>query len=180
MHEKLERNLRTLDWIAGLMSRASVWFAWICLWAMVFIILIDITGRRFFGHSTQMADELSGYFLVVITFLGAAYTLRQGRHISVDLLQEHLSPKANRILSIFTSVFALAFIVIMILYSLKLSLSSLKFGSLSGTMLNIPMWIPQIVVPVGLFILALAALSHILRLIFLPDQQENAGPSSAH
>jgi len=177
MNKKLERNLRSLDLIAGLMSRASVWFAWICLWAMVLVILIDITGRRFFGHSTQMADELSGYFLVVITFMGAAYTLRQGRHISVDLLQEHLSPKANRILSIFTSVFALAFIVIMIWYSLKLSLSSLKFGTLSGTMLDIPLWIPQIVVPVGLFILALAALSHILRLIFSPDQQENAGAS---
>jgi TRAP-type C4-dicarboxylate transport system permease small subunit len=174
MNEKLERNLRTLDLIAGLMSRASVWFAWICLWAMMLIILIDITGRRFLGHSTQTADELSGYFLVVITFIGAAYTLRQGRHISVDLLQEHISPKANRILSIFTSVFALAFIVIMIWYSLKLSLSSLKFGSLSGTMLNTPMWIPQIVVPVGLSILALAA----LRLIFSPAQQENAGASA--
>jgi TRAP-type C4-dicarboxylate transport system permease small subunit len=147
------------------LSKASAWFAWICLWAMVLIILLDILGRRFLGKSTHMADELSGYFLVVITFMGAAYTLFQGRHVTVDVVMEHLPPKGAHILGLCTSLLGTCFIGIMIWYSLKLSLSSLRYGTTSGTMLDIPMWIPQSIVPLGLFILGLGALVYLLQLI---------------
>ncbi len=178
MKKKTGDLSKRFERLVVLLSHGSAWFAWMCLWAMVIIILIDISGRRLLGRSTHMADEFSGYFLVVITFMGAAYTLIKGRHVSVEVISEHLSGKTKQALSICTALLALAFIAIMTWYSLKLPLSSLKFGSGSGTMLNIPLFIPQLIVPVGLFLLGLAVLSHILRLFRSGNEAEDVHPSS--
>ncbi len=150
--------------ISGL-TNAGAWLAWLCLWAMAVLIVVDITGRRFFGRSTHVADELSGYFLVTITFLAAAYTLVRGKHIKVTAVMSVLPAKARRGLTITNSIMALAFTVIVAWYSLKLPLFSLKAGTIAWTTLETPMFIPELIVPVGLFILALATLAHAIRLI---------------
>ena len=156
--------------ISGLTS-AGAWFAWICLWAMAALIVVDITGRRLLGRSTHVADELSGYFLVVITFVAAAYTLMRGRHIAVTAVIGALPAKARKRLAIANSILALAFTVILVWYSLKLPIISFRGGVIAWTTLETPMFIPESIVPVGLFILALATLAHAIRLIKPTNKQ---------
>ena len=165
---------RVINWLIS----GGACFSWTCLFIMAALIVVDITGRRLIGRSTQVATELSGYFLVVITFIAAAYTLKRERHISVSAVLEALPQKAKKWLTIFNSALALAFTVIVSWYTLKLPLQSLKVGTLSDTWLDTPMFIPQFITPIGLFILALATLSYTIRLFRTANKQKGHDESS--
>ncbi|CAN5830542.1 hypothetical protein BH24DEI2_BH24DEI2_29100 [soil metagenome] len=53
------------------------WLAGVLLVATTALITSEIVLRTFFGRSTQVAEEYSGYFLAAMIYLGAAYTLQR-------------------------------------------------------------------------------------------------------
>jgi len=57
---------------------------------MVALVFANVVARYFLNTSIVWAEELSQYLMVWIAFLGAGLALREGRHVSVDLLQEAL------------------------------------------------------------------------------------------
>ena len=59
-----------------MLSKLGSWISGIAIMIMIFLITLEVVGRKLFGFSTLVSDEFSGYLLVVITFMGAAYTLK--------------------------------------------------------------------------------------------------------
>ena len=50
------------------------------------LIITDIVALKFFNYSFSWIMEVSEYLLVMLTFLGVAWLLKEDGHIKLDLL----------------------------------------------------------------------------------------------
>lgn len=107
--------------------------------------------------------DVSLYLLIACGFLGSAYSLRTGSHFRmvtfVDMGGAGTRRWADRLAYAATLVFAL----IMLWLTASYVLENYQSGFRSGTILNAPLWIPQITMPIGALTLALEALRALLR-----------------
>lgn len=79
---------------------------------------------RFFrdglGSWSVMADEVPGYLLVWIAFLGAYLMLRRGGHISFETLVDALPRLAGKAVRIFNSLLLIGFFAILLVQSVRM------------------------------------------------------------
>src|SRR5699024_9681683 len=71
---------------------------------IVLIIFIDILTMNLFNYSLAWVLEISEYLLVFLTFLGAAWLLREDGHIKLDLILNALSKKGRKRLEFLNSI----------------------------------------------------------------------------
>lgn len=99
--------------IFGWVRRINRWMHWIAaatVTGMMFLTIIDIVGRRFFGRPFQGTVELTQLAMVIIIYLGFAYAENNGDHVSVDIVYGRLRRGAQLALTVITSVFGLVVI----------------------------------------------------------------------
>lgn len=60
------------------------------------VVLIQVVGRYFFSYTPVWSEVLAGYLVVWVSFLGAAYLVRSGAHLSVSLVSTAL-PRRMRL-----------------------------------------------------------------------------------
>jgi len=157
---------QSINWLLSLIDKVSVIFGYISggfVFLMMVIIGYDVVMRHIFNDPTIWADEVSCYLLVGVTFLGAAYTLTMGGHIHVETLVVRLNPKTRQRLEFVTAVLSLAFLVVLTRQNYWLVKDSFVSTKISATLLRTPLYIPQLLIAVGLTWLCLQLLVHILR-----------------
>jgi C4-dicarboxylate transporter DctQ subunit len=66
-------------------------------------ICYQVILRYLFNISPLWVNDFVDYSLVASTFLGAAYVLKEDKHIEVDLFTERLNPHTQLLLKIITS-----------------------------------------------------------------------------
>lgn len=81
MHSKLEKVLR---WSSGLVSA-------IALFTIMWLTLIDVTGRKFFDHSLPGGLELTEILMVIVIFGALPLVSWRGEHVVFDSF-DHLMP----------------------------------------------------------------------------------------
>ncbi len=128
------------------------------------MILAQIIGR-WFGVIIPSTEDFAGFFLAATTFLALAYTFREGGHIRVTILVHMLKGKLQR----FSLALAL-FVFITIIaygsyYSSAFVYESWSFKEVSQGYIPIPLWIPQISMPVGLIIFLIALIDDFILLL---------------
>jgi TRAP-type C4-dicarboxylate transport system permease small subunit len=62
----------------------------VCLVAMVFMVFGNVVLRYGFNSGIDVSDELSRYCFIWLTYLGAMIAMREGGHLGVDTLIQHL------------------------------------------------------------------------------------------
>lgn len=130
--------------------------------ALIALIVVDVVGRYVFLKPTKVADELGAYMLVGITYFGAAYTLRKGMHIKVTILVDRLSARMRRWLTLLMDSLGLFLVVLLTWQSTKLMMMSLSTDTRSVSVLRTPMFIPELLVPIGLGIFSLEILRQLI------------------
>ncbi|MFT0544735.1 TRAP transporter small permease [Allopusillimonas ginsengisoli] len=65
----------------------------LCLAAMCLMVFGNVVLRHFFNSGVNIAEELSRFMFIWLTFLGAIVAMREGGHLGVDVLVRHLSGK---------------------------------------------------------------------------------------
>lgn len=145
-----------------------------CLFFMVSVITVDIAGR-FFGHSILIADEMSRYSFLVITYLGLATTERVGKHIDIDLLTGKFSGRTRYWLAIVVTMVSIALLAWLTLVTAKQVYVVYAGNEVSRTLLKAPLWIPYLCVPLGFAAMSLElVLQLLLRFSRAPElEQEN-------
>ena len=96
--------------------------------------------------------------------------MASGKHINVDLLTSKLSPQLNRSLKAICSLIGLVFSLVFLVTSTEMTLNSYELGLLSTSTLRVPLYLPQLAMPVGFFILSLQFVANLLD----PDAAEAA------
>jgi C4-dicarboxylate transporter DctQ subunit len=154
----LDRAIGALAWFAAVLGAGVVIL-------MMAVVIYSVVNRYVLGTPITWTDELSGYLVVALVMLGAAEALRRGDHISVDLITGWLGPRSRRVVEIWGNVLVLV-VAVSLLISGKATIAySVNFGILSEGYLEVPMWIPQSFLLLGAGLLALVAITNVLRLL---------------
>ncbi len=120
-------------------------------------IVEAVTGRPT-GFLLPAYSELAGYFLVGATFMAAPYALRHGAHIRVSLWIRTLRPGARRAVELWCAALGAALAGYATWFAAALVEQSLRFNDVSYGLITVPLWIPQLPIPIGLAVLTIAFL----------------------
>jgi TRAP-type C4-dicarboxylate transport system permease small subunit len=113
--------------------------------------------RYFVNQPVAWVDELAGYLLVAAVMLAAADALLEGEHIAVDILTERLSAQGRR-WTVLGGLIAVALSALLLtVEGVDMVGFSRMVGLMSNGYLAVPMWIPQLLVPVGAALMLAAA-----------------------
>jgi TRAP-type C4-dicarboxylate transport system permease small subunit len=129
--------------------RAGAVAAEIMLALLVVMVTVEILMRNLFAISFGIVDELMGYFLVAIVFLGLGQSIREGALLRVDVFLNLLGPKVVRTVD---RLYAAVGVVVLGIYLRQLwtlVANSYLRGTASGSAVAIPLWIPQSPMVVG-------------------------------
>ena len=127
----------------------------VLLVAIMLAVSVKIIFRYFLHEALVGVDEIAEISMLYLTFLGAAWLLRRGGHITIDLLFARLKPKTQARLNITTSVFGLFISLILVWYGTAATVSFWQRGILTPTILEVPRALIIGIIPVGSLLLAL-------------------------
>jgi C4-dicarboxylate transporter DctQ subunit len=137
---------------------------------MTLITFAQVIARYVFNYSFVWALELVTFLFAWLIFLGMSYGVRAGSHIGVDALVKALGARTARIVSIVATLCCIAYAVIA-LYGGWVYMSRMRAIGTLAQDLPIPVWIPQIVLPLGFALLAFRFLQVLVRLLKGSDAQ---------
>jgi TRAP-type C4-dicarboxylate transport system permease small subunit len=149
--------------VAGLFTAAMALSA-VCVLVALALIGYSVVVRYFVGEPSLWIDEVVGFLVVGIVMFGAACALREGRHIGVDLVTELMSPHWQRWAQIWSMSVVLILSVFLIVNGWQTAMFSKSIGMVTQGYLELPMYQLQLLIPLGGFLLALAAIDSLLRL----------------
>ncbi len=120
-----------------------------------FPIFYDALARKV-GVPTTWVFEVSQYALICGAFLANAYALRHGNHFRVQILLT-LFPRRRQFLDDLSLAGTLLFAVVIAVCGAMTAFDSWSYGVRSASIFNVPLYLPQAVVPLGGLALALQA-----------------------
>ncbi len=161
------RCIRPLNQVAGMLAM---------------LLIIYITGHilleivmRLFGTSTFVLDEFIGYAVATMTFLGLGYALERGSLVRVNVLLDRIPERWHWLPDLVSTLLALAAFSWLAWYWGQNVWRSYQRGTLSETLAETPLWIPEGMVLVGMLLLCLTLLSRALHLAMERSLPMNTG-----
>jgi C4-dicarboxylate transporter, DctQ subunit len=122
--------------------------------ASVAINFANIIGRYFLSVSLSWAEEAMLFLMIGSVFLAAPPVGWLGRHIRMDVVVSLLPPRAREISEIFSDLVTIATCVMVAFFAWPVVTMLAELDQRSESA-NIPLVIPQAVVPLGLLLMAL-------------------------
>lgn len=144
----------------------------IIIFLLMIMLLLEVLTRYILLAPLSIAEEMGGYLLVSITFLGLAYTWKEKGHVRVTLITSRLPKKVARLVRFTTLILATAFTLPLIKACYDLLADSLLFESRSGSWLRTPLVYPQTIMLVGAVLLFLQLAVEIIKAIFAMKRPE--------
>lgn len=160
----MRRLLLAVDRLVGAVCWLGLAVSAAMLLSSFALVAYSVAMRYFVGRPVPWVDELVGYLLVAIVMTGAADALRRGEHISLDLVTDRLPQKAKRLSTALALLAVLVVGVVLVYAGLDTASFTKMLGIRSTGYLAMPMHLPQLLVPVGGGLLAIAAAGGLLRL----------------
>lgn len=145
----MKRFFEIIDVIVATINQTMAVFG---LTLGVLLAFINVVLRYMFDMSLTWAAELTNYLFIWSALFGAAYGFKHGAHISVTILIEKCSPVITKAFLIFANFLSVLYLGLLSYFGYELVRMLMDFGEMSID-LNIPMWIPHLVLPIA-FILA--------------------------
>jgi len=153
--------VRRLPVLAAWTSRAGAVVGAVALAAMILLITAQVVSRRLLSRPLVVADELSGYLLVILTFTGLGYALLMGDHIQVTLFTDRLGARTRAWLRVAWCVIAAPYLALLVVRTTDLAWDSFRHQTFSVSATNFLLWPIQAFVPLGLGVLLLQLLAEL-------------------
>lgn len=161
--------------LGGVWDRFETLIGGLFLTLAVFIVVAEIIGRNLFEYSMVGADEIASYAVIWSVFFTASIGVKRNIHVRIDVLFFLVPPAVARYIDALGTLISLAFTSYLTYSGWALMQESIMFGEMTMTMLRLPLWIPQAILPIGGFLLSVRLLQ---RLFFLLSKREVGGGSS--
>ena len=131
--------------------------------ATMVVVGYSVMMRYVFGIPQVWTDELVSFWLVAIVTLGAADVLRRDGHIRIDLLTDRLPAQTQPWVDVWGLISVLVLSVVMTISGWEMVSFSWSVDLVSDGYLELPMWIPQSLIPIGFGLMAMAALHRLIQ-----------------
>jgi TRAP-type C4-dicarboxylate transport system permease small subunit len=123
---------------------------------MLAVIGEDVLSRGIWNTSRELSDEIGGYMLIAVAFLGLAVVKTHNSFHRTDYFQSRLPHKAQVASRILFDLLALAVALILLWQYYRYTASRFASGSTAPTRLGTPQWIPAVPMVLGVAAYALA------------------------
>ncbi len=138
--------------------------------AGVALAFYNVVARYVFDSSLTWASELTIYLFLWSTFFGAAYCFKQDAHISISVLLDKVSPRTAKGLMLLSHVITFVFLVAVAYYGYRYLLLVVELEEMSID-LEIPMWIPYLVIPAAFALAAYRVGEKIVYILMTPAEE---------
>ncbi|UCD78359.1 MAG: TRAP transporter small permease [Desulfobacterales bacterium] len=130
------------------------------LTVMILLAFSQIVLRNFFATGIDWADSLVRYLVVWVGFLGAAIAVREGKHITIEVVSRWVSGAGSRIIQSISYFFSVVICGLLTWAAIKFITFEVQMGG--TTFIELPVWIPELIIPVTF---GLMTLRYALRLL---------------
>lgn len=118
--------------------------------ALSLLVTAEVICRSMLGFSLLVTEEIAGYMLVSIVFLGMPLALAEGKLFRVEFVIQRLGFRAREALKLLFNVLSLVIAIILDWQLAQLVIESWERGVLAPTVLATPLYLPQIVMVIGM------------------------------
>jgi TRAP-type C4-dicarboxylate transport system permease small subunit len=156
---------RWSDWVA----KALLAFAATLAFLLSFLVVADVVGRTAFGAPVKGTPEIVSMSIVIICFLQAAYAIRSGGMLHVDVIPALLPARLREALAAAGCLLGVAFFGVIVYGGIDPLAHAWSSGEYEGEgALRVPTWPARLIVLVGAGLAALnyalAFLTHLKRI----------------
>jgi TRAP-type C4-dicarboxylate transport system permease small subunit len=167
MADTVQRGVRTLVSVLRIV-------AGVLLVASIALNFANVIGRYFFNASIYWAEEVMLFLMVGCVFLGNGAVAWSGRQIRMDVIVAMMPPKLRDALNLLAELAFIATALLIVSFSMPVIRDLYNFDQRSQSA-EIPLYIPQSLIPIGLAIMAFLV---VVRLITGGDR--GAGGTAGH
>jgi len=122
---------------------------------MAFFIGADVLLRNIGGGGLAWVIELMEYAMYVATVFAAPWVLREGAHVSVDVVTANLPAWLRRPITILVCILGAAICSVICYYSAIATLRAYERGSMVYKTFIVPEWAISVFVPFGMCLVAI-------------------------
>jgi len=141
----LKRFKRAVETGENILAGAAM----VILSLIICSVCLEIVMRYFLNRPLVWVVEMTEYGLLYVSFLGAAWLLRQGGHVQVDILVDALNPRWRKRCAVFSTAMGLAVSTILTVFGVITTIDHLARGIYKPTVLEFPTGVVLIAVPLG-------------------------------
>ncbi len=156
-----------VETLAKTVRRINSALRYLCMGLLFFMMAlgtVDVFGRYLFNKPILGTLEVFEILLPAIVLLGLGYTQEKKAHVTMEIVISHLSSRTQTILGLFTSGCALVISALILWRGWLLVISFWQMGRTIPT-IGVPMFLPQLLVPIGAFTLCLVLIVQMLQYI---------------
>jgi TRAP-type C4-dicarboxylate transport system permease small subunit len=151
---------RLLRGVRALVSVLRV-LAGVLLIASIALNFANVIGRYFFNTSIFWAEEVMLYLMVACVFLGNGVVAWSGRQLRMDVIVAMMPVPVQKVLALVAELTFVVVAVAIVVFSWPVIRDLWLFDQRSQSA-ELPMVIPQIMIPIGLSIMAFLVVVRLL------------------
>jgi len=155
----MKRLVSLIERIAYLGGYLSGWLVPL----MMMLVVVDVFMRYVMHRPLMVSDEFSAYMLVALSFLGLAYTWREGGHVRIEVLVSHFRGRLYDWVRLVGLTMTFIFMIELDRAAYKMIVYALKINLRSSTWLMFPLFWPQLTIFIGFILLTLLLVIDIFR-----------------
>lgn len=146
-------------------DRIELFVGGLFLTVSVLLIVIQIACRVLFSYSFIGADEIAAYAIIWSILFTASLAVKSNQHVRIDIIFTVVPQAAARLVDMAGTLLSLVFTLYLTYSGWELMMESHMLGELTMTMLRLPVWIPQLILPVGGALLSLRLIQRFVWLL---------------
>lgn len=148
--------LRRVDRAIALLEEFAIHVAATVLFAIMTIVVIDVALRYLFRSPLSWSyDLISLYLMAAVFLLSLSHTLREGKHINVNLFSRHFSDRVRLAIAAIGGI-AILFVFVMVFREGALrTWQAWRANDVLGGAIAWPTWAAQILIPLGFGLIVL-------------------------
>jgi C4-dicarboxylate transporter DctQ subunit len=162
--------VRFWERLDGTIGRVEKTLMVLFLGLMIMAAFAQIALRNFLGVGLPWTEPLVRYLVLWVGFIGASLAAREGRHITIEAINLRNSAGGRRYLAALSQLCAAGVCVAMTWAAAKFVRDDAQIGNL--TFLNLPTWVPEMIIPATFAIMSLRFLLRGIRAL----RRETAPP----
>lgn len=173
----MEKLLTFAGFIDRFTERIGRGVSWLTT-ALVLVVCFDVLTRYLFNTTSSGLVELEWHIFAVLFLISAGYTLKQDRHVRVDVFYSLMKPKTKAWINFSGIVLALIPFSLLVIYSsLPFISHSYSLSETSSDPGGLPFrWLIKSMIPLGFSALIIQAVSeaiHQLAIILINGDKES-------
>jgi C4-dicarboxylate transporter DctQ subunit len=125
----------------------------VMLSVMIVLAFLQIVLRNVFSTGISWGDPLVRYLVLWVGFIGAGLATREGKHITIEVFSRWFSIKSQRYLQAFSCLVSALICGLLTFAGWTFVQNEAQMGG--TTFLEIPVWIPEVIIPITFALMAL-------------------------